>query len=84
MLSCCSHASGINMSMAWSKSRPVISSNSRALSMLAVSLAPGVMMGGILLMSWPNKGDWNWASLVCIQFRLPLRVLISPLWARYR
>ena len=83
-LSCCSHASGINMIMAWSKPRPVISSNSKALSILAVSLAPGVMIGGILFISSPNKGDWNWASLACIQFRLPRSVLISPLWAKYR
>ena len=70
--------------MAWLRSLPVINNNSRALSMQAVSLAPGVIMGGILAMSAPNIGDSNWVSLACIQLMLPLRVLISPLWARYR
>ena len=72
------------MSMAWSKSRPVINNNSRALSKLAVSLSPGVITGETFAMSPSNNGDSKRALRARIQLRLPRRVFISPLWARYR
>ena len=55
--------------------------SSSASSNPAVSLASGVQIGKILVMSPGRRSVARRASLARIQFRLPWTVLISPLWA---
>ena len=74
-------ASGITIIMACGSERPESSSSSMALSIMAESLPPGVMMGKSFLMSSPNSGERSTDSRACIQLMLPLSVLISPLCA---
>ena len=73
------HASGISIIMEWGRDLPVARSSSRALSKLAVSLCPGVMMGSSFFTSLPKIGEENIDSLAAIQLMLPRSVLISPL-----
>src|SRR5258706_4625724 len=58
---------------------PAATRSSSALSNEAESLPPASMIGDSFLMSSPKSGDSILASAVCIQNRLPLIVLISPL-----
>ena len=60
--------------------RPASVSNSTALSSIAESLPPGMMMGSSFLMSSPNSGDASTDCRAYIQFTFPRSVLISPLW----
>ena len=54
------------------------------LSNIAESDPFGLMMGRIFRMSSPKSSLAKSAWRACIQFMLPRKVLISPLWARYR
>ncbi len=54
------------------------------LSREALSLPPGRMMGLKSSMASPKKALDSIDSRARIQALLPLRVLISPLWAMYR
>ena len=60
--------------------RPESVSSSTALSSMAESLPPAVMIGSSFLMSSPNRGDASTDCRAYIQFMLPRSVLISPLW----
>ncbi len=60
--------------------RPASVSSSTALSIIAESLPPGVMMGKSFLMSLPKSGEASTDWRACIQLILPRSVLISPLW----
>ena len=77
-------ASGTSIIMQWGRDLPVASSSSNALSMQAVSLCPGPMMGNSFSMSSSKRGEEKRASRATIQFRLPRKVLISPLCRRNR
>ncbi len=81
-----SHASGIIISTAWCSGRPPRCSSSSTSSKLAESLASGVQIGKARDSSEPdpsppNRSLASRASRARIQLRLPLTVLISPLWA---
>ena len=77
-----SHASGTIISTAWGSDRPAMCSSSSTSSKLALSEAPGVQTGNSLLRSSGRScPPASSASRACIQFRLPLTVLISPLCA---
>ena len=89
MVWCASHASGIIIRTACGRLRPPRWSSSRASSKLAVSEASGVMMGKARSSepATSPRGKWSDASdpsRACIQLRLPMTVLISPLWASRR
>ena len=62
--------------------RPPWYSSSTTLSRAAESLEPGRISGSSLRMSSPKRSEANSASRDRSQFRLPRRVLISPLWAK--
>ena len=79
-----SHASGIIIRTAWGRLRPPRWSSSRHSSKLAVSDASGVMIGSARSSASPNRGLASDPSRARIQFRLPMTVLISPLWATIR
>ena len=71
------------MSAAWWRGKPPRCNSSSASSKLAVSEAPGVQIGN----SFDGSLQWSAessASLAFIQFRFPMTVLISPLWATNR
>ncbi|CAM5668632.1 hypothetical protein SVIOM74S_04827 [Streptomyces violarus] len=81
-----SHASGIIISTECGSERPPRCSSSRTSSKEAESEASGVQIGKMRsIFSWsPNRSETSWDSRAAIQFRLPLTVLISPLWATKR
>jgi len=59
-------------------------SSSRTSSKEAESEAPGVQIGYSRSRSPPSRSLASNASRARIQFRLPITVLISPLWATNR
>src|SRR3974377_1727692 len=61
-----------------------MTSNSRALSMQAVSDWPGPISGTILARSEPSNSDVIACRRAAIQLTLPRTGLISPLWQRKR
>ncbi len=73
------HGSGIIISTACGSDRPDITSSSRTLSKIAVSLPPSRMIGRIFFRSWPRTSDRSSSSRAFIQLMLPRSVLISPL-----
>jgi hypothetical protein len=81
-----SHASGIIISTECGSDRPPRWSSSRTSSKEAESEASGVQTGKIRSRSAedPNRSEASWDSRARIQLRLPLTVLISPLWATKR
>ena len=68
------------MAITCGKLRPASVSSSTALSSIAESLPPAVMIGNSFLMSSPNSGDASTDCRAYIQFIFPRSVLISPLW----
>ncbi len=78
------HGSGIIIRMACGSERPAMTSSSRTLSNVAVSLPPSRMIGRSFRKSAPNSGDCSRLSRACIQLMLPRSVLISPLCAMRR
>ena len=82
MVTSWSQASGISMDITCGMLRPANASSSTALSSMAESLPPAVMMGISFLMSSPNNGDASTDCRAYIQFIFPRSVLISPLWQR--
>lgn len=84
-----SHASGIIISTECGSERPPRWSSSRTSSKEAESECSGVQTGKILsrprpLRSAGMRSVASWDSRALIQLRLPLTVLISPLWATNR
>ena len=79
-----SHASGIIMSTACGSERPPRCSSSSTSSKDAESLAPSVQIGKSRSRSPGIRSLASSASRARIQLRLPLTVLISPLWAMKR
>jgi hypothetical protein len=84
-----SHPSGIIISTECGSERPPRCSSSRTSSKDAVSEWSGVQIGKIRSRPWPfrlagMRSVASWDSRAVIQLRLPLTVLISPLWAMYR
>ena len=75
-----SHASGISIDITCGRLLPARASSSTALSSMAESLPPGVMMGNSFFMSSPKSGEASTDCRAYIQFTLPRSVLISPLW----
>jgi hypothetical protein len=76
-----SHASGIIISTACGSDRPPRWSSSSTSSKEAESLAPRVITGNRSARSPGISSDSSMASRASIQFRLPRKVLISPLCA---
>ena len=74
------HASGTNISLAKGAGWPEIFNNSKTLSNAAESEVP-CWITGFKLFTLSNKGLFISCSWTFIQFLLPLKVLISPLWA---
>ncbi len=72
------------MSTACGSDRPPRWSSSSTSSKVAESEAPGVQMGKMRSRSPGMTAELIWLSRACIQLRLPLTVLISPLWAMSR
>ena len=64
--------------------RPLCTSSSSALSKRPESLVVLSITGWIFSMSSPKVGDANIFSRANIQFSLPRKVLISPLWQTNR
>ncbi len=81
-----SQASGIIISTLCGRERPPRWSSSRTSSKDAESEASGVQTGKSRSRFWfsPNSVLASWDSRARIQLRLPLTVLISPLWATKR
>ncbi len=79
-----SQASGIIIMSAWRMSRPLRTRSSSWLSSLPLSLPWVPMMGFRLWMASPQTGLARSLSRARIQFSLPWRVLISPLWQMSR
>ena len=79
-----SHASGIIISTAWGRLRPLRCSSSRTSSKFAESLASGVHTGNTRRSEPGISSVSSSASRAAIQLRLPRIVLISPLCAMYR
>ena len=75
--------SGIIMASAWGRLIPDMTKNSSTLSSEALSLILGSISGLIWEMS-PSASEDRTPSRASIQARLPLMVLISPLWASMR
>ena len=73
--------SGIIIIMASGSERPPMTMSSSTLSNIAESEPFGFTTGTIFLMSAPKSGEASRGSRAFIQFTLPRRVLISPLWA---
>ena len=79
-----SHASGIIISTECGSERPPRWSSSSTSSNDAESEAPGVQIGKSRSRSPGIRSVASSASRARIQLRLPLTVLISPLWAMNR
>ncbi len=79
-----SHASGIIISTECGNDRPPMCSSSSTSSKEAESDAPGLQIGYSRLRSPPISSLSSSASRARIQLRLPITVLISPLWAMKR
>ena len=79
-----SHASGIIISTECGRLRPPMWSSSRTSSNDAESEAPGVQIGNSRSRSPGITSEASSASRARIQLRLPMTVLISPLWAMNR
>ncbi len=80
-----SHASGTIISTECGSERPPRWSSSRTSSKEAESEASGVQTGKIRSScACPKREEASWDSRAFIQLRLPLTVLISPLWATKR
>ena len=80
---CFSHASGTSIIITSGSDLPVSKRSSTTISIDAESDFPFKITGKILLMSSPNKFDFNSSSLDAILLMLPLMVFISPLWHIY-
>ena len=79
-----SHASGIIISTEWGRLRPPRWSSSSTSSNDAESEAPWVTIGNSRSRSPGIRSEVSSASRARIQLRLPITVLISPLWAMNR
>ena len=79
-----SHASGIIISTECGSDLPPRWSSSSTSSKDAESEAPGVQIGKIRSRSPGMRSEASSASRARIQLRLPITVLISPLWAMNR
>ncbi len=79
-----SHASGIIISTECGSDRPPMCSSSSTSSNDAESEAPGVQTGNSRSRSPGIRSESRSASRARIQLRLPMTVLISPLWAMNR
>ena len=66
------------------RARPARTMSSKTLSRAAESEAPGCTIGLMSSMVSSKVGEAMRHSCACIQLTLPLRVLISPLWASTR
>ena len=77
-------ASGTSMVLAIGALRPARTMTSNTASSAALSDEPLGMIGLMSSASSPRKLDAIRISWLRIQFMLPLRVLISPLWASIR
>ena len=78
-----SHDSGMSIIIACGSGRPACTKSSSALSSDAESLWPASMSGKSSSM-FGRRGDDIRSSATPIQRKLPLSVLISPLWQRKR
>ena len=79
-----SHAWGIIIIDAWMGSRPDRTSSSIALSRLAESLPSAQITSRRRSILDPQTGDDSIGCRIVMAFRLPQRVLISPLCANRR
>ncbi len=84
MLGSWDQGSGIIIIIAYSRGRPERVRNSMVLSNMAESLPFALMIGKIFPELAPKRSALMWDSRACMRFTFPRRVLISPLWMRYR